>query len=108
MVHNQTNASRNGKTHHVPLPLQYCWRMVPWFIIKRACIETETISDPSRECFLMFPWSKWLAQTTFKVKMERNRSAHRMPRENELSMDSPAMCMQNSNSGELAKIILRD
>ena len=32
----------------------------------------ETISHPFRECFPMFPWSKRLAQTMLKVKMERN------------------------------------
>ena len=44
MVHNQTNANRNGETHHVPTPLHS--RMVPWFIIKQT--RTEMIIPVSR------------------------------------------------------------
>ena len=32
-------------------PLQFCWRMIPWFIIKQTWIEMKTIGDPCRECF---------------------------------------------------------
>ena len=74
--------------HTCRAALYNLWNMVPWFIIKQMRtemaklityqppyslvgewfygsqsikqmrIETETISDSSRKCFLMFPWSK--------------------------------------------------
>ena len=38
---------------------------------------TDRNSNPSRECFPMFPWSKWLAQMTL-AEIQRNRSTHRV------------------------------
>ena len=56
----------------VLIVLLYYWyycRMVPWFIIKRTWIETETIGDPSREWFPMF-MVETAKQTMLKAKKE--------------------------------------
>ena len=58
-------------------------------------IETDTISDP-RECFPMFPWLTQFARTTLKAKMEIDLHIMclMLQQENELSMDSPATCVE--------------